>query len=95
MPTKALIRARTQSLAFVKDYAITFPVLFDEGGPLARWLRPTHMPEAFVLKPDGAVLYHGRIDDWYESPGKPRARAQQHFPVRRAGRVRERRRHRD
>ena len=36
------------------------------------------MPEAFVLKPDGAVLYHGRIDDWYESPGKPRARAQQH-----------------
>ena len=69
---------RTQALAFVKDYALRFPVLFDEGGALARWLRPTHMPEAFVLKPGGDVLYHGRIDDWYESPGKPRVRAQQH-----------------
>jgi len=69
---------RTQALAFVKDYAIKFPVLFDEGLALARWLRPTHMPEAFVLKPDGDIIYHGRIDDWYESPGKPRARAQHH-----------------
>lgn len=69
---------RTQALGFVKDYALKFPVLFDDGGPLARWLRPTHMPEAFALKPDGSVLYHGRIDDWYESPGKPRASAQHH-----------------
>jgi hypothetical protein len=36
------------------------------------------MPEAFVLKRDGDVIYHGRIDDWYESPGKPRAVAQHH-----------------
>ncbi len=64
---------RTQAVAFVKEYAIQFPVLFDEGLALARWLRPTHMPEAFVLKPDGDRLYRGRIDDWYQSPGKPRA----------------------
>ena len=69
---------QTQALAFVKDYAIQFPVLFDEPLALARWLRPTHMPEAFVLKMDGDVVYHGRIDDWYESIGKPRASAQQH-----------------
>ena len=69
---------RTQALAFAKDYAIQFPVLFDDGLALARWLRPTHMPEAFVLKPDGDVVYHGRIDDWYQSPGKPRAAAQHH-----------------
>jgi hypothetical protein len=31
------------------------------------------MPEAFVLKADGDVIYHGRIDDWYEAIGKPRA----------------------
>jgi Redoxin len=64
---------RTQAVTFVKDYAIQFPVLFDEGLALARWLRPTHMPEAFVLKPDGDRLYRGRIDDWYQSPGKPRS----------------------
>jgi len=69
---------RTQAAAFVREYAIQFPVLFDDGGPLARWLRPTHMPEAFVLRPDGDVRYHGRIDDWYESPGKPSASAQHH-----------------
>jgi hypothetical protein len=64
---------RTQAAAFVKDYAIQYPVLFDEGLALARWLRPTHMPEAFVLKPDGDRLYRGRIDDWYQAPGKPRS----------------------
>ena len=64
---------RTQAVAFVKDYAIQFPVLFDEDLALARWLRPTHMPEAFVLRPDGDRLYRGRIDDWYQSPGKPRS----------------------
>jgi thiol-disulfide isomerase/thioredoxin len=69
---------RTQAIAFAKEYAIQFPVLFDDGLALARWLRPTHMPEAFVLQRDGDVVYHGRIDDWYESPGKPRAAAQHH-----------------
>ena len=64
---------RTQAVTFVKEYAIQFPVLFDDGLSLARWLRPTHMPEAFVLKPDGDRLYRGRIDDWFESPGKARA----------------------
>jgi hypothetical protein len=31
------------------------------------------VPEAFVLKPDGDVVYHGRIDDGYDAPGKVRA----------------------
>ena len=69
---------RTQALTFVKEYAIQFPVLFDDGGALARWLRPTHMPEVFVLQPDGDVVYHGRINDWYESPGRPRAVVKHH-----------------
>jgi hypothetical protein len=64
---------RTQALAFTREYAIQFPVLFDGAGRLARWLHPTHVPEAFVLKPDGDVVYRGRIDDWYEAPGRARA----------------------
>jgi hypothetical protein len=69
---------RTQAAAFTKEYRLGFPVLFDQAGHLARWLRPTHMPEAFVLKPDGDILYRGRINDWYASPGKPRAVIQHH-----------------
>ncbi len=69
---------RAQAAAFAKEYAIRFPVLFDEAGQLARWLRPTHVPDAFVLKPDGDFVYRGRIDDWYESPGKPRAFVRNH-----------------
>jgi hypothetical protein len=53
-------------------------VLFDDAGLFARWLHPTHVPEAFVLKPDGDVAYRGRIDDWYQAPGKPRAVVQHH-----------------
>ena len=64
---------REEAAAFQKDYAIQFPILFDEGGLLARWFHPTHVPEAFVLKPDGDIVYHGRIDDGYASPGRPRA----------------------
>ena len=69
---------RSNAAFFAKEYAIQYPVLFDDAGLLARWLRPTHMPEAFVLKPDGDVAYRGRIDDWYQSPGKPRAVVQHH-----------------
>jgi len=68
----------TQAVTFVKEYALNFPVLFDEAGALGRWLHPTHVPEVFVLKPDGDVVYRGRIDDWYESPGKPRAVVRHH-----------------
>ena len=69
--------ARTNVAAFTKEYSVSFPVLVDDTLALARWLRPTHVPEAYVLKRDGDVVYHGRIDDWYESIGKPRAVIQQ------------------
>lgn len=68
---------RESVAAFVQEYSIDFPVLVDERLALARWLRPTHVPEAYVLKPDGDVVYHGRIDDWYQAIGKPRAVIQQ------------------
>ena len=65
--------SRVEAATFQKEYAIQFPVIFDEGALLARWFRPTHVPEAFVLTLDGDVVYHGRIDDGYASPGRPRA----------------------
>jgi hypothetical protein len=69
---------REKAAAFAGEYAITFPLLVDRELALARWLRPTHVPEAYVLKVDGDVVYHGRINDSYEAVGKPRTVIQHH-----------------
>ncbi len=58
---------------FKRSFEIAFPVLFDAGGDAAAWLRPTRVPEAFVLDPAGAVAYRGRIDDAYAAVGAPNA----------------------
>ena len=70
--------ARKDAAEYAKEYALPFPVLFDATGELAARFRPTHVPEAFVLNADLAVEYRGRIDDWYEAPGKPRMRVTSH-----------------
>lgn len=70
--------ARKDAAEYAKDYALPFPVLFDPAGELAAHFKPTHVPEAFVLDGDLAVKYRGRIDDWYEAPGKPRMRVTSH-----------------
>ncbi len=44
---------------------IPFPVLKDDGGKVADLFGAARTPEAFVLTPDGAVVYQGRIDDQY------------------------------
>ena len=69
---------RAEAAAFATEYKLNFPVLFDGAAELAARFRPTHVPEAFVFKPSGEVLYRGRIDDWYEAPGKPKATVQAH-----------------
>ena len=46
-----------------QDYHLKFPLLFDASTQLARALRPTHTPEAFVFDASGELVYRGRIDD--------------------------------
>src|SRR5690606_2936480 len=55
--------------SFVEEHTISFPVLVDRRGELARRFRPTHVPEAFVLDRDGELVYRGRIDDTYADLG--------------------------
>lgn len=55
------------------DYGYGCPVLMDSKKRLAGQLGAKATPEAFVVAPDGAVLYHGRIDDQYFAYGKRRA----------------------
>jgi peroxiredoxin len=56
----------------VKDYAYTFPYLFDPEESLAAFTGATATPEAAVLSPAGQLLYLGRIDNLLEDFGKQR-----------------------
>ncbi len=64
--------SRAEAVAFQKEFKIEFPLLFDASGELAAELKPTHVPEAFVLDVDANVVYRGRIDDRYRELGKKR-----------------------
>ncbi|MEM1448804.1 MAG: redoxin domain-containing protein [Planctomycetota bacterium] len=62
--------------AFRDEYEIAFPLLFDSSGDLARQLRPTHVPESYVVRTDDRLIHRGRIDDRFAAVGKPRARVE-------------------
>jgi mono/diheme cytochrome c family protein len=64
---------RAKAVEHAKTFAIEFPVLFDASGELAARLKPSHTPEAFLVK-DGTIVYRGRVDDHWEKLGKPRER---------------------
>lgn len=72
-----LTRERTR--AFARDFAVGIPLVFDPERELARELSPTHVPEAFVLKRDGSLLYRGAIDDSFPDLGAERREAHKHF----------------
>ena len=55
-----------------KDFAYTFPYLFDPDESLATFTGATSTPEAAVLSPSGDLQYLGRIDNRLEDFGKQR-----------------------
>lgn len=59
----------------VKEFSIEFPVLLDRDASLGKALKPTTVPEVFVLDHHGEVSYRGRIDDRFLQLGsrKPAA----------------------
>ena len=54
------------------DFACTSPALRDPAQRFAKRSRVRVTPEAAVWRPDGVLLYHGRIDDRYADFGKAR-----------------------
>src|SRR6185295_6406733 len=60
------------AVKFRDEFKIKFPILFDGSCELAQALRPTHVPEAFVLDTAAQVVYRGRIDDLYGDLRKKR-----------------------
>jgi hypothetical protein len=70
---------RAEASRHFQAYKASFPVLFDPSGLLADVLRPTHVPEAFVLNADGGIAYRGAIDNAYQSIGRRRANVEHHY----------------
>lgn len=60
------------------DYRLAFPILLDPEQLLARPAGVAVTPEAVVLLPDGEIVYRGRIDDRYATPGKRREQPSTH-----------------
>jgi thiol-disulfide isomerase/thioredoxin len=70
--------SRDAARQYVKEFQITFTVLFDDSGELAAHLHPTVTPEAFALDRAGIVQYHGRIDDLWADLRKQKVTATTH-----------------
>ncbi len=70
---------RQEAVKHFADYEAAFPILFDASHLLSSTLRPTHVPEAFVLDAAGEVVYRGAIDNGYESIGRRRVNVENHY----------------
>jgi thiol-disulfide isomerase/thioredoxin len=57
---------------YLKDYGYTLPALRDPHRALVGKSRVQVTPEAAVFDARGRLVYHGRIDDWYEDFGRSR-----------------------
>jgi peroxiredoxin len=70
---------RTQAAKHFAEFKTGFPILFDGSGLLLRALKPSHVPEAFVLDRDGKLVYRGAIDNAWEALGRRRPKAEREF----------------
>jgi thiol-disulfide isomerase/thioredoxin len=64
--------------AHLEDFHYSIPALRDTRHALVRRAEAMITPEAAVFDSSGRLLYHGRIDNWYEDVGRSRARATTH-----------------
>ena len=61
-----------------RAYGYTCPISLDPGHRFTRKVGASVTPEVAVLKPNGGLLYRGRIDNLYVDFGKPRFAATKH-----------------
>jgi peroxiredoxin len=46
---------RTAAIAFATEHGLTFPILFDETGEVARIYENRALPSSFFVRPDGII----------------------------------------
>lgn len=61
-----------------EDFHYSIAALRDTRHALVKRAQATITPEAAVFDSSGRLLYHGRIDNWYEDFGRSRARPTTH-----------------
>ncbi len=57
---------------FKNEYKLKMPVLLDPELKLTKTLYARVAPSCYLLDKTGKIIYEGRIDDWYYSPGRKR-----------------------
>lgn len=65
----------SQIKTHLRDFHYSIPALRDIKHALVKRSQATVTPEAALFDPSGRLLYHGRIDNWYEDFGRSRAAA--------------------
>jgi thiol-disulfide isomerase/thioredoxin len=68
----------SQIKTFLQDYHYSIPALRDANHFLVQSAQATITPESAVFDSSGRLLYHGRIDNWYEDFGRSRPTATTH-----------------
>ena len=63
-----------ESVDFVDDFGIEFPVIADSAGDLAVRLGPRVTSESFLISTANRIVYRGRIDDRFAAAGRLRTR---------------------
>ncbi|MCY7409169.1 MAG: redoxin domain-containing protein [Chitinophagales bacterium] len=69
----------SEIVAYQKKYQLTFPFLLDPDFLLAKKLKATITPQAFLIDNKGNTMYHGMIDNWGYEIGKTRAHATEFY----------------
>lgn len=57
----------------LQEFHYSIPALRDTQHALVKRSQATITPEAALFDPSGRLLYHGRIDNWYEDFGRARS----------------------
>lgn len=68
----------SQIKTHLQDFHYSIPALRDVRHALVKRSQATVTPEAAVFDSSGRLVYHGRIDNWYEDFGRSRAAATKH-----------------
>ena len=71
--------SREEIAAFCDEFLPDNTTLLDPNYLLTRHVGATITPEAFLLNPDGSVLYSGAIDNWAITLGQKRRKATKSF----------------
>jgi len=70
---------RASAAKHFTEYKAKFPVLFDASTQLVEALKPSHVPNAFVLNANGELVYQGAIDNAWEDIGRRRPKAEKNY----------------